>query len=116
MTTETYPSGRQITTEYDGARRVAGVKKQDGTYYTGAASSDTTNRIKYAAHGAVAEMKLGNGLWEHTLQWPLAAARDRSRFERFELERVGVGIHVWDDQQQWGTSRRRQSPLRDWAL
>src|SRR5262249_7452353 len=37
-----------------------------GAYYAGAASSDSSNRIQYAAHGAVSAMKLGNGLWEHT--------------------------------------------------
>jgi RHS repeat-associated protein len=63
----TYPSGRVIATEVDAAGRTAGVRDQgSGSYYAGAAGTDTTNQIKYAAHGAVAVMKLGNGLWEHT--------------------------------------------------
>lgn len=63
----TYPSGRVIETKYDAAGRMAGVKDQaSGIYYAGASDSDTTNQMKYAPHGAVAVMKLGNGLWEHT--------------------------------------------------
>jgi RHS repeat-associated protein len=63
----TYPSGRVIKSEYDAAGRTAGVKDQaSGTYYAGGAYNDDTNRMKYAAHGAVSVMKLGNGLWEHT--------------------------------------------------
>jgi RHS repeat-associated protein len=67
MLTETYPSGRIVQTEYDTAGRVAGVRSQGATsYYAGGTSSDTTNRIQYAPHGAVSAMKLGNGRWEHT--------------------------------------------------
>ncbi|HYV09785.1 MAG TPA: RHS repeat-associated core domain-containing protein [Pyrinomonadaceae bacterium] len=66
-TSMTYPSGRVITTGYDEAGRLAGVRDQSsGIYYAGGASTDTTNRVQYAAHGAVSVMKLGNGLWEHT--------------------------------------------------
>src|SRR6266436_5360084 len=66
QTSMTYPSGRIITSEYDGAGRLAGVRDQSsGVYYAGATSTDVTNRIQYASHGAVAVMKLGNGLWEH---------------------------------------------------
>lgn len=66
MTSETYPSGRQVTTEYDTAGRIAGVKKDSTTYYAGAAASDATNRIQYASQGAISAMKRGNGKWEHT--------------------------------------------------
>jgi RHS repeat-associated protein len=66
-TSTTYPSGRVVTSEYDAANRPAGVRDQSsGVYYDGGAASDATNRIQYAAHGAVSVMKLGNGLWEHT--------------------------------------------------
>jgi RHS repeat-associated protein len=55
-----------IETQFDGAGRIAGVKKQSATgYIAGAASSDATNRLQYTAHGAMSAMKLGNGLWEH---------------------------------------------------
>jgi RHS repeat-associated protein len=66
-TSVTYPSGRIITSEYDAADRLAGVRDQSsGIYYAGAASTDPTNRMQYAAHGAISVVKLGNGLWEHT--------------------------------------------------
>jgi YD repeat-containing protein len=55
-----------VATEYDLAGRVAGVKKEGGDYYVGATATDATNRIQYAAHGAVKAMKLGNALWEHS--------------------------------------------------
>ncbi len=67
QTSMTYPSGRVITSGYDSAGRLAGVKDQSsGVYYAGAASTDATNRVQYAAQGVVSVMKLGNGLWEHT--------------------------------------------------
>jgi RHS repeat-associated protein len=66
MTTETYPSGRQVITEYDSAGRAAGIRSP-AIYYAGARASDATNRIQYAAHGAVSVMKFDNDLWEHTL-------------------------------------------------
>jgi len=62
-----YPSSRVIERGYDAAGRIAGVKdQQSGTYFAGAVYTDATNRVQYAAHGAVAIIKLGNGLWEHT--------------------------------------------------
>ena len=65
-TSFTYPSGRVISTEYDPAGRMAGVRDQtSGLYYAGAVGSDSTNRIKYAAHGGISVVKLGNNLWEH---------------------------------------------------
>jgi len=67
MTSQTYPSGREVTSEYDSAGRLAGVKNQaSGLYYAGAAGNDSTNRIQYTAHGVASHMRLGNGLWEHT--------------------------------------------------
>ena len=65
MTSETYPSGRQVITEYDSAGRAAGIRAA-AIYYAGATATDTTNRIQYAPQGAVSIMKLGNGKWEHT--------------------------------------------------
>ena len=67
MTSQSYPSGRVVTSAYDSASRLAGVKNQaSGLFYAGGAATDSTNRIQYTAHGAVSVMKLGNGLWEHT--------------------------------------------------
>jgi RHS repeat-associated protein len=67
MTDETYPSGKTAHTDYDSAARIAGVKNSaTGTYYAGSFAADSANRIAYTSHGAVARMKLGNGLWEQT--------------------------------------------------
>src|ERR1043165_9356877 len=67
ITSLSYPSGRVVTTDYDDAARVAGVKNNaTGAYYAGAASTDATNRVQYTPTGAIKAMKLGNGLWEHT--------------------------------------------------
>lgn len=64
---QSYPSGRVVASEYDAAGRLAGVKNQaNGLYYAGAAETDSTNRLQYTAHGAPSQMRLGNGLWEHT--------------------------------------------------
>ena len=62
LISETYPSGRVVTTSYDAAGRVAGVDGQKGgvtTHYMSA--------IKYWSSGAVKEAQLGNGLVEHNL-------------------------------------------------
>ena len=68
LTSEQYPSGRVVKTEFDSAGRVAGVRNQaTGLFYAGAGAADSNNRIHYAAHGAASSIKLGNGLWEHTL-------------------------------------------------
>ncbi len=62
-----YPSGRVVNSEYDSAGRLAGVKNQaNGLFYAGAAFTDTVNRIQYSPAGIVSQVKLGNGLWEHT--------------------------------------------------
>ncbi len=68
MESQTYPSGRVVTSEFDAAGRLAGVAKNQasGLYYAGAAATDSANRLQYAAHGAPSQMRLGNGLWEHT--------------------------------------------------
>jgi RHS repeat-associated protein len=67
LISEKYPSGRIVATEYDSAGRTAGVKNTaSGLYYAGGAP-DSNNRLQYTAHGAVKDMRLGNGLWEHTL-------------------------------------------------
>lgn len=68
ITRQTYPSGKIVETQYDAAGRIAGVKKQDGTYYAGAglSAADAANRLQYTPHGAVSAMKFGKGLWERT--------------------------------------------------
>jgi len=62
VTSETLPSGRQITTSYDSAGRISTINGQK----TGEANRIYASSFSYAAHGAVASMNLGNGLCEHT--------------------------------------------------
>lgn len=62
LRTETYPSGRVVTTAYDRAGRVASVTDPSGFH------ADT---FSYAAHGAVAGLRFGNSVagaerWEST--------------------------------------------------
>ncbi|MFN8007240.1 MAG: RHS repeat-associated core domain-containing protein [Terriglobia bacterium] len=79
MTSETLPSGKVIGTSIDTAGRVAGVYKT-GAYYVGAVETDATNRILYAPQGAIAQMRLGTGLW------------DQTRFnKRLQPTQMGVG-------------------------
>lgn len=66
LASQTYPSGKVVKTNYDGAGRPAGVKNDaTGIYYAGADSTDTTNRLQYSPSGSLQLMKLGNNLWEH---------------------------------------------------
>jgi RHS repeat-associated protein len=69
LVSEQYPSGRVLKTEYDAAGRVAGVRNQaTGLYYAGGDPTVANNAqvIGYTAGGATSQMRLGNGLWEHT--------------------------------------------------
>lgn len=66
-TSQTYPSGRVVSTEHDSTGRIAGVRNQGSSnYYVGGAPSDAQNRIQYTPAGGLERVKLGNGLWEHT--------------------------------------------------
>jgi RHS repeat-associated protein len=67
MRTQKYPSGIIVETEFDAGGSIAGVKNPAGGYFAGAAPTDDANRIQYTAHGAVSDMRLGNGSWEHTV-------------------------------------------------
>ena len=63
MTSETYPSGRMVSTSYDGVNRVQGIsatttQSPTPTQYTGATP------IVYAAHGAMQTLVRGDGLTE----------------------------------------------------
>jgi hypothetical protein len=81
LNSQTYPSGRVVTTEFDNAGRITGVRNQaTQNFYAGAAETDSTNRIKYTSHGAVKDMKLGNGLWEHSIFNP-----------RCQMTEIGLG-------------------------
>ena len=62
MTSQTYPSGRIITTGYDMAGRISSATGQKA----GEAGKAYASSLAYASHGPVRSVRLGNGLWEHT--------------------------------------------------
>jgi RHS repeat-associated protein len=62
MTSETYPSGRTVSTGYDTAGRVNGV--------TGSGSKTYASTFTYWPHGAVNSITLGNNLIETTVFGP----------------------------------------------
>jgi RHS repeat-associated protein len=61
MTWQKYPSGREVTTQYDDAGRFSTVTGQ-----LAAQSRTYVSLPEYGAHGALTALKLGNGLWEKT--------------------------------------------------
>jgi RHS repeat-associated protein len=73
LKTEEYPSHRMITTSYDGAGRVITI---NGTGRT----TPYAEQLSYTPHGELKEMKLGNGLWEHT-----------TSNNRLQLPEIGLG-------------------------
>ncbi|MEW6126587.1 MAG: RHS repeat-associated core domain-containing protein [Acidobacteriota bacterium] len=66
MTSETYPSGRVITTSYDAAGRLSNLSGAK----TGESAKTYASQLNYTSHGAVASMKIGNHptnpRYEHT--------------------------------------------------
>lgn len=63
MVSQTYPSGRTVTTSLDGAGRISSMTGQK----TGESSRTYVSSISYAPHGPIESLRLGNGLWEHTI-------------------------------------------------
>ncbi len=61
LKTETFPSGRIVTSGYDPAGRLNGVTGQK----SGESNKTYTTSFTYSPQGAVGVMKLGN-LWEHS--------------------------------------------------
>jgi RHS repeat-associated protein len=59
----TLPSGRKVVAEYDDAGRTNRLWSQDGASFKDYAGS-ARNWIRYAAHGAIQSMTLGNGIEE----------------------------------------------------
>ena len=82
LISQTYPSGKVVETLYDGAGRVAGVrkKKADRTYDYYAGGVGVANAIGYAAHGGIGRMRLGNALWE-----------ERRYNRRLQPTQIGLG-------------------------
>jgi RHS repeat-associated protein len=63
MTSQTYPTGRVITQNYDNTGQLIRL----GGQKTGEASKTYANSFSYTAHGAIERMRLGNGRWEHSV-------------------------------------------------
>ena len=61
LKTQTYPSGKVATFDYDGGGDLAAVWGQ-----TGQAQKLYASQFSYAPHGQVEKMRLGNGRWEST--------------------------------------------------
>jgi RHS repeat-associated protein len=76
LSSETYPSGKVVTSVYDGAGRLNSVAGQQG-----ASTKTYASAMDYAAHGAVQAMMLGNLLWEHT-----------SFNARLQPTQIGLGV------------------------
>jgi|SRR5271165_1603235 len=67
LNTLTYPSGRTLTMTYDGENRVGTITgKATPTSSVVTYASGPSSNIHYTAHGAVDQLKLGNGLFEQT--------------------------------------------------
>ena len=79
LISQTYPSGKVVETAYDEVGRVAGVKRQGGSWYAGAAAG-ATGAIGYEPHGGIRQFRLGNLLWEQ-----------RRYNARLQPTRIGLG-------------------------
>jgi RHS repeat-associated protein len=73
MTAQVYPSGRRVVTRYDRAGRISSITHPNVRNYA--------DSFSYTPHGAIADVKLGNGLWEHTSFHP----------QRLQPTEVGLG-------------------------
>jgi RHS repeat-associated protein len=63
LTSETYPSGRVVSTAYDNAGRISTVSGQK----SGELAKTYASQFAYSSHGAVSALTLGNGLVEQTV-------------------------------------------------
>ena len=74
LKSQTYPSGRTVTTTFDDAGRISSVTSPGRT-------TAYVDSFSYWAHGPVKQLKLGNGLWEHTTFDP----------KRLQPTQIGLG-------------------------
>ncbi|MGB7922332.1 MAG: RHS repeat-associated core domain-containing protein [Pyrinomonadaceae bacterium] len=63
LTSERYPTGRIVKSEYDATGRLSCLRGERA----GETQKTYAESFLYTAHGAVSKVRLGNGLWEHTL-------------------------------------------------
>jgi len=81
-----------------------------GNYYAGAASSNPTDGIRYAAHGAVSAMKLGNGLWK-VMQY-----NSRLQAEWIKVGTTDGGADRWQLEYGYGTAGQNNGNLRSQTI
>jgi RHS repeat-associated protein len=62
LISQTYPSGRTVTTAYDSGGEITGVAGQKA----GETAKTYASSFGYTPGGHITQVKLGNGLWEHT--------------------------------------------------
>jgi RHS repeat-associated protein len=63
LISQTYPSGRTVSTTFDDAGRPSSVAGQK----MGEAAKTYADSFGYAAHGAISSRRLGNNLWERAV-------------------------------------------------
>ena len=81
MISLTYPSGRTVTTTYDDAGRITSLTGQKA----GEANKTYADSFDYTPHGITKALRLGNGLWEHTIS-----------NSRLQLVEIGLGTFNGD--------------------
>jgi RHS repeat-associated protein len=92
---ESYPSGRVVRTTLDSVGRLSQVTGEiNGVTKTYASS------FGYSSQGALAKLKLGNGLWEHTTYDP----------KRLQVTEIGLGISASDSSQLKLTYNYKATP------
>ncbi|HEV3037800.1 MAG TPA: RHS repeat-associated core domain-containing protein [Candidatus Angelobacter sp.] len=104
VTSETYPSGRTVSTGFDVAGRSTSITGQLGTTGTPVSYTDS---IKYSPHGEVIDLRMGNDLWQHF-------AYDANRLQTTEVD-VGTTQAASDLLQikyDYGTTNNNGNPLR----
>ena len=94
LTSQTYPSGRTVTTIFDAAGRMSGVSGQK----SGEGTKNYLSQVSYSAAGTVTQMRLGNGLWESTV------FNSRLQATRIGLGASGGSISVVGLDYGYGTS------------
>jgi RHS repeat-associated protein len=100
LTSETYPSGRVITTKYDGANRPFQLLGGGKTYVTGPSGQSGQPAgqagIAYAPQGGFAQMSFGNGLGQ------VFSYNPRLQPSEFKYTQSGQSNYLLDLQTFWG--------------
>jgi YD repeat-containing protein len=94
LTSETYPSGRVITTEYDGAERASSVAGDLASL-----KKNYATQVSYVPHGGIRALPMGNNVWQ------VYSYNSRMQVQRIEDAVNNDPSQVLFDQHfEWGTS------------